>query len=165
MTGNHRASSGFTPIGVPRRAELAPAGALPLDGEGAKARDLRSGFTFIEMVMVIVMMGILLGIAIPVYQAQVRMSKEAVLKHNLAVLRERIDQFKADRNKYPSSLQELVEGGYLREIPEDPMTGQEEWEEIFGDYDPNEPDAEPGIQDVRSRSEETGSDGRGYAEW
>jgi general secretion pathway protein G len=117
------------------------------------------------MVMVIVVMGILLGIAIPVYQAQVRTSKEAVLKHNLAIMRERIDQFKADRNKYPASLQELVEGGYLREIPEDPLTGQQEWEEVFTEYDPNEPDAEPGIQDVRSQSEETGSNGRPYAEW
>jgi prepilin-type N-terminal cleavage/methylation domain-containing protein len=124
-----------------------------------------SGFTFIEMVMVIVVMGILLGIAIPVYQAQVRISRESVLKHNLAILRERLDQFKADRNKYPSGLQELVEAGYLREIPEDPMTGVEEWEEVFTDYDPNEPDAEPGIQDVRSKSEESGSDGRPYSEW
>ena len=124
-----------------------------------------SGFTFIEMVMVIVLMGILLGIAIPVYRAQVLTSKEAVLKHNLAILRERIDQFKADRNKYPASLQELVEGGYLREIPEDPMTGAEEWEEVFTDYDPNEPDADPGIQDVRSQSPESGTDGRPYAEW
>lgn len=124
-----------------------------------------SGFTFIEMVMVIVVMGILLGIAIPVYQAQVRTSKEAVLKHNLAIMRERIDQFKADRNKYPASLQELVEGGYLREIPEDPMTGEAGWEEVFTEYDPNEPDAEPGIQDVKSKSEESGSDGRPYSEW
>jgi general secretion pathway protein G len=117
------------------------------------------------MVMVIVVMGILLGIAIPVYQAQVRTSKESVLKHNLAILRERLDQFKADRNKYPASLQELVEGGYLREIPEDPMTAAREWEEVFTDYDPNEPDAEPGVQDARSRSEETGTDGRPYSEW
>jgi len=124
-----------------------------------------SGFTFIEMVMVIVIMGILLGIAIPVYRAQVLTSKEAVLKHNLAILRERIDQFKADRNKYPASLEELVEGGYLREIPEDPMTQAQEWEEIFTEYDPNEPDAEPGIQDVRSQSPEPGTDGRPYSEW
>ncbi|MGH9322698.1 MAG: hypothetical protein ACRD3V_22780, partial [Vicinamibacteria bacterium] len=75
------------------------------------------------------------------------------------------DQYKADRNKYPSSLQELVEAGYLREIPEDPMTRSDEWEEVFADYDPNEPDAEPGIFDVRSKSEETGADGRPYSEW
>ncbi len=124
-----------------------------------------AGFTFIEMVMVIVVMGILLGIAIPVYQAQIRTSKEAVLKHNLAILRERLDQFKADRNKLATSLQELVEAGYLREIPEDPMTGGQEWEEVFAEYDPNEPDAEPGIEDVRSRSEETSSNGTPYAEW
>jgi general secretion pathway protein G len=134
---------------------------------GRKAQGPRgeSGFTFIEMVMVIVVMGILVGIAIPVYQAQVRSSKEAVLKHNLAVLRERLDQFKADRNKYPASLSELVQAGYLKEIPTDPMTGSAEWEEVFTDYDPDEPDAEPGVQDVRSRSEEAGTDGRPYAEW
>lgn len=117
------------------------------------------------MVIVIVMLGILLGIAVPVYQAQLRVSKESVLKHNLAILRERLDQFKADRNKYPASLDELVEGGYLREIPEDPMTSQRAWEEIFTDYDPNEPDAEPGVYDVKSQSAELGTDGRPYSEW
>jgi general secretion pathway protein G len=124
-----------------------------------------NGFTFIEMVMVMVVMGILLGIAIPIYRAQVLASKEGVLKHNLAILRERLDQYKADRNKYPSSLQELVEAGYLREIPEDPITGTNEWEEVYADYDPNEPDAEPGIEDVRSQSPEIGTDGRAYSEW
>jgi general secretion pathway protein G len=117
------------------------------------------------MVMVIIVMGILLAIAIPGYQAQVLASKESVLKHNLAILRERLDQYRADRNKYPASLEELVDAGYLREIPEDPMTGSAEWEEIYEDFDPNEPDAEPGISDVRSRSQESGTDGRPYSEW
>ena len=115
--------------------------------------------------MVMVVMGILLAIAVPIYQAQILASKESVLKHNLATIRERLDQYKADRNKYPSSLQELVEAKYLREIPEDPMTGTAEWDEVFTDYDPNEPDAEPGIQDVHSKSTETGIDGRPYSEW
>ena len=97
--------------------------------------------------------------------AQVRATREGVLKNNLAVMRERLDQYRADRNKYPSSLQELVDGGYLRELPEDPMTGGREWEEIYSDFDPNEPDAEPGIFDVKSRSVETGNDGRAYSEW
>jgi len=123
------------------------------------------GFTFIEMVIVIAMLSILLATAVPVYMAQVRATKEGVLKNNLAIIRERLDQFKADRNKYPSSLQELVEGGYLREIPEDPMTETHEWEEVFSDYDPNEPDAEPGIFDVHSQSGETGSHGKPYSEW
>ena len=112
-----------------------------------------------------VVLSILLAIAVPVYMAQVRSTREGVLKNNLAILRERLDQFKADRNKYPNSLQELVEGGYLREIPEDPITGLAEWDEVFTDYDPNEPDAEPGVYDVHSRSSEPGSDGRPYSEW
>ena len=123
------------------------------------------GFTFIEMVIVVVMISILVAIAVPVYINQVRMTKEGVLKNNLAVMRERLDQYRADRNKYPNSLQELVEGGYLKALPEDPMTGLNEWEEVFSDYDPNEPDAEPGIEDVKSRSTESGSDGRPYSEW
>lgn len=115
--------------------------------------------------MVMVVMGILLAIAVPIYNAQVLSSKEAVLKHNLAIIRERLDQYKADRTRYPPSLQELVEKGYLRELPEDPMTGASEWQEVFEDFDPNEPDAEPGIFDVKSQSEEIGSDGRPYSEW
>lgn len=117
------------------------------------------------MVMVMVVMGILLAIAVPVYQAQILASKESVLKHNLAIIRERLDQYKADRNKYPGSLQELVEAKYLREIPEDPMTRSTDWEEVYTDYDPTEPDAEPGIRDVHSQSTETGIDGRPYNEW
>ena len=123
------------------------------------------GFTFIEMVIVVVMLSILLAIAVPIYMAQVRMTREGVLKNNLAIMRERLDQFRADRNKYPNSLQELVDGGYLREIPEDPVSGASEWDEVFSDYDPNEPDAQPGIEDVRSRSAELGTDGRPYSEW
>ena len=125
----------------------------------------QDGFTFIEMVIVIVMLGILLGIAVPNYLAQIRMSRESVLEYNLAMIRERLDQFKSDRNKYPSSLQELVEEGYMREIPEDPLTETREWEEVFTDFDPNEPDAELGISDVKSMSQETGSDGKSYSEW
>jgi general secretion pathway protein G len=134
-------------------------------GKFCPSRGREGGFTFIEMVIVIVMLGILLGIAVPRYIAQIRISKEAVLEHNLATIRERLDQFKADRNKYPSSLQELVEAGYLREIPEDPIAETQEWEEVFTDFDPNEPDAEPGIYDVKSTSPETGTDGRPYNEW
>ena len=123
------------------------------------------GFTFIEMVIVIIMLSILMAIAVPVYMAQIRSTREGVLKNNLATMRERLDQYRADRNKYPASLQDLVQGGYLRDLPEDPMTGSNEWEEVFNDYDPNEPDAEPGIFDVHSRSAGTGSDGRPYSEW
>lgn len=115
--------------------------------------------------MVIMLLGILLAIAVPVYQAQILASKESVLKHNLALIRERLDQYKADKDRYPTSLEALVSEGYFRELPEDPITDSREWEEIYSDYDPDNPDEEPGIEDVRSLSPEIGSDGRPYSEW
>jgi general secretion pathway protein G len=117
------------------------------------------------MVMVITLVAILVAIAVPVYQAQILSSKEAVLKHNLVTLRDRLDQFKADRGVYPYSLEELVEAGYLREIPEDPMMKASVWELIYEDFDPDEPDAELGVFDVRSLSPDFGIDGTPYNEW
>lgn len=124
-----------------------------------------AGFSFIEMVLVLLVLGVLFGIAVPRYQAQILKAKEAVLEHNLAVLRERLDQYRADHDEFPSNLAELVVSGYLREIPEDPMTQSILWEEVRDGYDPLFPDAPAGVSDVRSRSEETGSDGRPYREW
>ena len=115
--------------------------------------------------MVITLMGILIAIAIPVYRAQVLASKESVLEHNLAILRDRIDQYKADRDEYPASLGALVDSGYLRELPLDPITEGNQWEEIFAEYDPERPDQEPGVYDARSLSNRIGSDGRLYNEW
>lgn len=124
-----------------------------------------AGFSFLEMVLVLLVLGILFAIAVPRYQAQVLKAKEAVLEHNLAVIRERLDQYQADRGAYPAGLADLVVSGYLRAIPEDPMTGSILWEEVRDDYDPLFPDAPAGVADVRSRSAEVGSDGRPYREW
>jgi len=132
---------------------------------GSVDRLERNGFTFIEMVMVVTLVAILAAIAVPVYRAQILTSKEAVLTHNLAIIRERLDQFHADRGKYPTSLTELVENDYLREIPEDPMTESHVWEEIYEEYDPEEPDMEPGIYDIRSFSGAQGINGVPYNEW
>jgi general secretion pathway protein G len=115
--------------------------------------------------MVITLLSILIAIAIPVYQAQVLASRESVLEHNLAIIRERIDQYKADRDEYPPSLDALVEARYLREIPLDPITDSTEWEEILAEFDPERPDQEPGVYDVASPSHEMSSDGRPYSEW
>lgn len=124
-----------------------------------------AGFSFIEMVLVLLVLGVLFGMAVPRYQAQVVKAKEAVLSHNLAVLRERLDQYRADRDEFPNSLAELVVSGYLRGIPEDPMTQSILWEEVRDGYDPLFPDAPAGVSDVKSRSAELGSDGRPYREW
>lgn len=143
------------------RARRLVAPGLPRRASGKR----EGGFSFLEMVLVLLVLGVLFGIALPRYQAQITKAKEAVLEHNLAVLRDRLDQYRADRDQYPEALAELVVAGYLREVPEDPMTGSILWEEIRDDYDPLFPNAPAGVSDVRSRSEEIGSDGRPYREW
>lgn len=117
------------------------------------------------MVVVITLLTILLAIAVPVYRAQVLYTKESVLRNNLAELRDRIDQYRADKDKYPPNLQALVEAGYLRGIPKDPMAEVSEWQEVMADFNPERPDEEPGIHDVKSTSIEISSDGRPYTEW
>ncbi len=123
------------------------------------------GFTFVELVMVITLLGILISIAIPGYRAQVLATKESVLEHNLATLRDRIDQYRADRDEYPASLEALVDAKYLKELPRDPMTESNQWEEIFAEYDSEQPDQEPGVYDVQSFSNRVDSHGRPYNEW
>ncbi len=125
----------------------------------------RRGFSFIEMVVVLAILGALLGLAIPRFQSQLQSSREAVLQHNLAVLRERLDQYRADRDEFPASLAELVVAGYLREIPADPITDSITWEEVRDGYDPLFPNAPAGVSDVRSRSTEVGANGVPYNEW
>ena len=131
----------------------------------APRRRSTAGFSFIEMVLVLLVLGILFAIAVPRYQAQVVKAREAVLEHNLATIRERLDQYRADHDEFPANLADLVVSGYLREIPEDPITQSILWEEVRDGYDPMFPDAPAGVSDVRSRSEEMGSDGRPYREW
>ena len=143
----------------PRRARHFP------QGTGSPRGRAAAGFSFLEMVLVLMVLGVLFGIAVPRYQSQILKAKEAVLEHNLAVIRERLDQYHADHDAYPAGLADLVVSGYLREIPADPMTGSILWEEVRDDYDPLFPDAPQGVSDVRSRSEEIGTDGRPYREW
>ena len=131
----------------------------------AQRQGQTAGFSFIEMVLVLLVLGILFAIAVPRYQAQILKAKEAVLEHNLATLRERLDQYRADHDEFPANLADLVVSGYLRQIPEDPMTQSILWEEVRDGYDPMFPEAPAGVSDVRSRSEEVGSNGRPYREW
>ena len=140
------------------------AGRVP-PGRPAPRQGPAAGFSFLEMVLVLLLLGILFAIAVPRYQAQIVKAREAVLEHNLATLRERLDQYRADHDEFPANLADLVVSGYLREIPEDPITQSILWEEVRDGYDPMFPDAPAGVSDVRSRSDEIGSDGRPYREW
>lgn len=134
----------------------------------AIARPSRSqaGFTLIELLVVIFIMGILWGIALPNYRNSVMQAKEAVLRENLYRMRDSIDHYHADKGKYPESLQALVDAGYVRDVPVDPITSTAAWEEIPAEAEADDPLATAGgIYDVKSVSEAVGMNGRPYKEW
>jgi general secretion pathway protein G len=124
------------------------------------------GFTLIELMIVIAIIGILATLAIPTYKYANIRAKEAVLKENLFRLRDTLDQFYADRGRYPETLEELVKEGYLRKIPLDPMTKTNDtWELIYEELAEGEEDKIPGIFDVHSGSYDTALDGTIYNDW
>jgi general secretion pathway protein G len=124
------------------------------------------GFTLIELLVVISLIVILAGMALVQYQSGVTRSKEAVLKQDLFRMRDAIDQFYADKAKYPATLDELVSEKYMRTVPVDPFTqSAETWQTVMSEPDPLNPTAQPGIYDVKSGSEETSLDGTKYSEW
>jgi len=124
------------------------------------------GWTLIEMLVVVSMIVILAGIAMAGYRNAVTRAQEAVLKEDLFRIRDSIDQYYADKGKYPADLQALVADGYLRSIPEDPITrSTETWQIVQAEPDLNNPIAEIGMYDVKSGSDRVGSDGKPYAEW
>lgn len=131
-----------------------------------KFRRKSRGFTLIELMIVISMMLILIAIAIPAYNQSITRSKEAVLRQNLFTLRSLISQYTLDKQQAPQALDDLVTGGYLKQIPNDPMTGQPNWtvdQEQDTIMSPDE--QEGGIDDVHSASTQTGSDGTAYNTW
>jgi general secretion pathway protein G len=127
------------------------------------SRRLRRGFTFVELMVVITIIVILISMAIPIYQKSITRAKESVLKTNLTTLRQVIDNYSYDKEKAPQSLQDLVTDGYLRAIPIDPMTGQADWQIIMEDASQSIDQSQPGIFDVKSISEKTGTDGKAYS--
>jgi general secretion pathway protein G len=124
------------------------------------------GFTLIEILIVITLIVVLASMGMASYTNSVRRAREAVLREDLFRIRDAIDQFYADKNKYPQTLADLVSEKYLREIPKDPMTNSADtWTVVPAEADPANPAAEPGVYDVKSGSEDTSLDGSRYADW
>lgn len=124
------------------------------------------GFTMIEVLVVITLIVILSSMGMVQYKNSVQRSKEAVLKENLFRMRDAIDQYYADKTKYPAGLADLVSDGYLREIPEDPMThSKDSWQTTNAEPDASNPASTVGIYDVKSGSELSALDGTRYADW
>jgi general secretion pathway protein G len=128
----------------------------------------RKGFTLIEMIIVFALIGILVGLALPQYQNALKKARENVLKEDLFNFRKLIDQYYADKGKYPASLQSLVDDKYLRSIPEDPITHKSDtWVEVREELAPDEIELvrELGITDVRSGAPGNAIDGTAYSSW
>ena len=125
-----------------------------------------AGFTLIELMIVMAIIGILAVVAVPSYVTAVKHANEAALKEDLFVLRGAIDSYTMDKQKAPQTLEDLTQEGYLKKIPEDPMThSNTTWVTDSSDSLYSLDQTDPGIDDVHSGSEETGSDGQAYSSW
>jgi general secretion pathway protein G len=130
----------------------------------SKIRDSR-GFTLIELMIVISIILILVSISIPIYNQSILRAKESVLRQNLFTLRSVISQYTLDKQKAPQSLDDIVQAGYLKSIPKDPMTGEANWQVEQEDVLLAVDQQEPGISDVHSASNATATDGTAYSTW
>jgi len=141
-------------------AHLTPSGSRPC------RRALRRGFTLIEMMIVMAIIVILIAVAVPFYQKAILRAKETVLHNNIRAIRTSIDEYAFDKQKAPSSLQDLVSAGYLHDVPQDPITQSRDWNIITEDAGQAVNPSEPGIYDIRSRSDKVSPlDGTRYSEW
>jgi general secretion pathway protein G len=131
-----------------------------------KTGRLERGFTLIELTIVLTLITILATMGLVQYKSSVTFAREATLKEDLFRMRDAIDQYYADKNQYPSTLESLVSDGYLRKLPEDPFTkSNSTWQAIPAEPDPNNPAAEAGVYDVKSGSDAVALDGTKYSDW
>lgn len=129
-------------------------------------RKQETGFTLVELLIVMAIVGVLMMVAVPRFESAIRMAREAALKEDLHVMREAIDSYTMDKQKAPQSLQDLIQDGYLREIPLDPFTRtRDTWVTDASDSMHSLDQTDPGVEDVHSSSQETGSDGQPYSSW
>jgi general secretion pathway protein G len=126
----------------------------------------RAGFTLIELMIVMSIIVILIGVAIPFYQKSITRAKETVLHSNLSAMRNAIDEYTYDKQKAPQTLQDLVREGYLHDVPKDPVVGNSDsWKITMEDAGQAVNQNEPGIYDVHSGSPLKSSDGTPYSDW
>jgi general secretion pathway protein G len=124
------------------------------------------GFTLIELMIVMSIIVILAGIGLYAYTNSQTRAREAVLKEDLFRMRDAIDQYYADKNQYPPSLDALVSEKYLRALPVDPFTNSTDtWQTTLSELDAANPSATPGVYDVKSGSDRTSLEGTPYANW
>jgi general secretion pathway protein G len=149
-------------------------GSPPAPAAAGARRRLAAGFTLLELIIVVAIIGILATIAMPQLIGSPKRAKEAVLKNNLRTIRDTLDQYYADKGRYPASLELLVEEGYFRKVPQDPMTkSTETWVLVYEEPSLDEPlpegedgeGTEPGIIDVRSGAPGVAQDGTAFSEW
>lgn len=124
------------------------------------------GFTIIELMVVMTIVVTLATIAMVQYRQSVQLAREAVLKDDLFKLRDAIDQYYADKNQYPPSLDDLVSAGYIRAMPKDPITNSTStWQAVPAEPEAGNPSITPGVYDVKSGAEQQAMDGTRYSDW
>jgi general secretion pathway protein G len=136
---------------------------MVIKGFKSKRRDSR-GFTLLELVMVMTIIVILASIAVASYQTIQLKARETILKENLRQMRKMLDQFAGDKERLPQSLEEIVEAGYLRDVPVDPITEKADWDLEMGEDDVSLTGGQ-GVVDVHSSARGEGTDGKAYTEY
>jgi general secretion pathway protein G len=135
-------------------------------GSASNSKQGQRGFTLIELIIVVAIIGILLGVSVPIYKAHLLHANEAVLKQDLRTMREAIDQYTQDKMKAPHDLGDLVSAGYLHAIPKDPFTHTtDSWQITQEEVEQSLDQTDTGISDVHSGSTLTSSEGTAYNTW
>ena len=149
-----------------RQANVSPLMGPPIvNGNDHLETSSHKGYTLIELMIVVSIVGILISVAIPNFQQSAMTAKETALKQNLFTLRSVLDQYYADRGDYPENLEILVEAKYIRAIPKDPLTkSSTSWIEIFEEQEEGN-DSPAGVYDITSGSEDLARDGTPYKDW
>ena len=124
------------------------------------------GFTLIELLIVLSLIVILASMGMAQYHSSIVYAKEATLREDIFRMNDAIDQYYADKNQYPDSLDTLVSSGYIRAVPKDPITKSESsWQTVMSEPDPSNPTAQPGVYDIKSGADGTAMDGSKFSDW